>query len=33
VSRAGDKKVRVDLEVLQQSIFITVPIENLLTVQ
>jgi transcription antitermination factor NusG len=32
VSRAGDKKVRVDLEILQQSLFITVPVENLMLV-
>ncbi len=32
VEKAGDKKVRVDLEILQQSIFITVPVENLLLV-
>jgi transcription antitermination factor NusG len=29
VSRAGDKKVRVDLAMLQQSLFITVPVDNL----
>jgi len=33
VEKAGDKKVRVDLEILQQSIFITVPVENLLLVE
>jgi transcriptional antiterminator RfaH len=32
ISRAGSKKMRVDLEMLGQSIFITVPIENLLKI-
>lgn len=32
VSRAGDKKVRLDLQVLQQSVFITVPMDNLLLI-
>jgi len=29
VSRAGDKKFRVDLDFLGQSVYITVPAENL----
>ncbi|MFN3529483.1 MAG: UpxY family transcription antiterminator [Bacteroidia bacterium] len=32
ISRAGSKKMRVDLEMLGKSIFITVPIENLLKI-